>query len=270
MEQSPLILLVDDDPEVRTSVRLHLEADGFRVCAAADIAQALELAAAHLPHLAIVDLLLPGGHGFDLARRLRELADIPILVLSALGDEETRVLGLERYADDFLAKPFSQRELAARVRALLRRTWGRTRLLASAHQLEPGLAVDLGQRTIWKDGRAEHLTPTECRLLHLLMANAGRVLPTELLLDRVWPDGQGEATYLWEYVRRLRDKLGDDAAQPRYLQSERGVGYRFCLPAASGDAGTPRRRDAGTRRHGEGEAQGELPVALAADPGAAG
>ena len=222
------ILITDDDPDLLFTLRAQLEADGFDVQAASSGEAALTVAEKVLPHLAVLDLLMPGMDGFELARRLKRLGDVPIIMLTALDDEDTIVKGLEHFADDYITKPFSYRQLLARVRRVLERAWPSGEPDGPLLALDGGVEVDFTRRQVLRNGEpAERLTPTEARLLQLLARNAGRILPNALLLDRVWPDGGGSTQALWEYVRRLRQKLGDDPEQPRYLESERGIGYRL-------------------------------------------
>jgi DNA-binding response OmpR family regulator len=222
------ILVADDDPDLRFTLQAQLEADGYRVQAAPDGRAALALAERVLPHLAVVDLVMPGLDGFELARRLRRLGDVPIIMLTALDDEETKVRGLEGYAQDYVTKPFSYRELHARIKRVLERTGPGGETEPSLLDLDGAVRVDFARRQVLRPGREPvRLTPTEVRLLQLLSRNRGQVLPSALLLDRAWPDGGGSAPALWEYVRRLRQKLGDDPEAPRYLESERGIGYRL-------------------------------------------
>ena len=170
--------------------------------------------------------MMPGMDGFETSRRLKRKADIPILILTAVDTEETKVRAIELYADDYLTKPFSYAELAARIGRILKRAWP-AGPPASSERVDERLRIDFAAQRIQAGEETRRLTPTESRLLHLLYANAGRTLPIELILDRVWPDAEGEPAYLWEYIRRLREKLGDDPANPRYIASDRGIGYRF-------------------------------------------
>jgi DNA-binding response OmpR family regulator len=227
------ILITDDDPDLLFTLRSHLEADGYRVLAAPNGQTALTMAEKALPHLAIVDLVMPVMDGFELARRLKKLGDVPIIMLTALDDEESKVKGLELYADDYVTKPFSYRELHARIKRVLERSWPSGEPGAPQLKLEGGVQVDFTRRqVVHPNGETVRLSPTETRLLQLLARNAGQVLPNSLLLDRAWPDGGGSAQALWEYMRRLRQKLGDDPDSPRYIESERGIGYRLRKPAA--------------------------------------
>jgi two-component system, OmpR family, KDP operon response regulator KdpE len=230
MQVSPALLVVDDDPEILSSLSIHLRTDGYRVLRATGGKEALAALEQEMPALAIVDLMMPGMDGFETSRRIKRRADIPIIILTAIDTEETKVRAIEQYADDYLTKPFSYAELAARVGRILKRAWP-AGPPASVDRIDEHLTLDFAAQTVQVDGETRRLSPTESRLLHLLYANAGRILPNELILDRVWPDAEGEMSYLWEYIRRLREKLGDDPAEPRYIASERGIGYSFIKPA---------------------------------------
>jgi two-component system, OmpR family, KDP operon response regulator KdpE len=226
MQTSPALLVVDDDPEILSSLSIHLRADGYRVLRATGGKEALAALEQEMPALAIVDLMMPGMDGFETSRRIKRRADIPIIILTAVDTEETKVSAIEQYADDYLTKPFSYAELAARVGRILKRAWP-TGPPASADRIDDHLTLDFASQTVQVEGETRKLSPTESRLLHLLYANAGRILPNELILDRIWPDAEGEMSYLWEYIRRLREKLGDDPAAPRYIVTEPGLGYRW-------------------------------------------
>jgi DNA-binding response OmpR family regulator len=222
------ILITDDDPDLLFTLRAQLEADGYAVTAAASGEAALAAAEKALPHLAVLDLLMPGMDGFEVARRLKRQADVPIIMLTALDDEEHIVQGLESYAEDYVTKPFSYRELLARIKRVLERAWPSGEPEGPLLTLGDGIQVDFIRRQVLRDGEpVERLTPTEARLLQLLARNRGRILPNGLLLDRAWQDGGGSVPALWEYIRRLRQKLGDDPESPRFLESERGIGYRL-------------------------------------------
>ena len=222
------ILITDDDPDLLFTLGAQLEADGYRVLSAANGQAALRLAERTLPHLAVVDLVMPVMDGFELARRLKRLGEVPIIMLTALDDEESKVKGLERYADDYVTKPFSYRELRARIKHVLERAWPESEPAGAQVTLNGGVQVDFARRQVLRPGdEPVRLSPTEARLLYLLARNAGRVLPNALLLERAWPEGGGSPQALWEYIRRLRQKLGDDPESPRYIESERGIGYRL-------------------------------------------
>ena len=234
MQPSPALLVVDDDPEILNALSIHLRADGYRVLRAAGGREALAALDKELPALALVDLMMPGMDGFETSRRIKRRADIPIIILTAVDTEEAKVRAIELYADDYLTKPFSYPELAARIGRVLKRAWP-AGPPASAERIDARLRLDFAAQAVEVDDETRRLSPTEARLLHLLYANAGRILPNELILDRIWPDAEGEMSYLWEYIRRLREKLGDDPAEPRYIASERGIGYRFVKEEAKAE-----------------------------------
>jgi two-component system KDP operon response regulator KdpE len=229
MPAQPRLLLVDDDPDIVESLSINLSADGYRTDRAHSGREALACLQRELPALAVVDLMMPGMDGFETCRRIKRAADIPIIVLTAVLTATTKVRAIELYADDYVTKPFDYAELAARVRRVLGRAWPNG-APESVVRVDEHLQIDFGAHVVRAEGVDRRISPIECRLLHLLYANAGRTLPNELILDRLWSDGDGEMSYLWEYVRRLRDKLGDDSANPRYILSERGLGYRFQTP----------------------------------------
>ncbi|MDH4105815.1 MAG: response regulator transcription factor [Gammaproteobacteria bacterium] len=223
------ILIVDDDPDLLSLVGFALSQSGFAVVKGADVASALKSFAAEAPDLAILDINLPGGSGFDICEAIRKQSRIPVMMLTARGEEEDLVRALDLGADDYLTKPFSPRTLLARVRALLRRsgvesggamTVGRLRLDLEA------LVLHLG------DGPAVKLTKLETRLLQILLANAGHVVGTERLLTHVWGHrGSGDRQLLKQLVHRLRHKIEADPADPRVLRTEAGAGYRIDEPA---------------------------------------
>jgi DNA-binding response OmpR family regulator len=223
----PQLLLVDDDRDLLLSLRLQLEADGFQVLVAENGRRALAITGEVLPHLAVVDLMMPGLDGFEVAKRLRQYADVPVIMLTAIDDPVRKVEGLTGYADDYVTKPFAYGELLARIRNLLGRAWPQGRPVDSTTVVDDALTIDFARHVAIVAGEERRLSPTEARLLHLLVKNRGQILPNELLLDRLWPDGNGAMNSLWEYVRRLREKLGDTSEEPRYVASERGIGYRF-------------------------------------------
>lgn len=223
----PTVLVVDDEPAIRELVRFTLEREGFRVRLAGDGWEALEAARREAPDLVVLDLMLPGLSGEDVCRALRAEMDVPVLMLTARKEESDRVSGLELGADDYVTKPFSPRELAARVRAILRRT--RSREAGGGE----GLVVDVERRRVTLDGRPVDLTYTEFELLRTLRAYPGRVFSREDLLSRVWgQDFYGDTRTVDVHIRHLREKLGEDPARPRFIETVRGVGYRFRETAA--------------------------------------
>jgi DNA-binding response OmpR family regulator len=220
------ILLVEDDPAVMTLTRDHLERDGFRVQAAGDGVTALDALASEPPDLVVLDLRVPGFEGFEALAAVRRLSDVPVVVVTGRGDELDRVLGLEMGADDYVVKPFSTRELCARVRSVLRRA----RPPREDHELRfDGLIVDPVTREVVVDGRLVPLTSREFDLLHFLASSPRQVFCRAQLLRQVWsssPDWQDAAT-VTEYIHRLRSKIEPDSHQPRWITTVWGAGYRF-------------------------------------------
>ena len=234
------ILVVDDEPRMIRFIRLNLEHDGFDVSEAATGAAALTQLRDSLPDLMLLDVMMPELDGFETLRLVREISSVPVIMLTAKGDEEDRVRGLELGADDYITKPFSPRELVSRVRAVLRRTEAAP---ASPHEpihVDDRLKIDFDRRQIWVEGRLVQLRPTEYRLLYHLVQNAGWVVPHDQLLAKVWGYEYREEThYLRLYINYLRQKLEPDPAHPRYILTERGVGYRFVDYRREGQAGAP-------------------------------
>jgi two-component system, OmpR family, KDP operon response regulator KdpE len=224
---SPAVLIVEDEKLIRRFVRASLEEEGCRVYEAGTCADGLLEAGANKPDLIVLDLGLPDGNGVDFIRDLRAWSDVPILVLSARSNEKDKIQALDVGADDYLTKPFGVGELRARARALLRR---QSRISDEASPIiEFGEArVDLSRRVVTRAGEPVHLTPIEYRLLCVLLANTGKVMTQRHLLREVWGPASVESNhYLRVYVGHLRQKLEDDATQPKYLLTETGVGYRF-------------------------------------------
>jgi DNA-binding response OmpR family regulator len=219
------ILIVDDDPDLLSLVAFALAQSGFVVVKAADVKTALQVFAAEAPDLAILDINLPGGSGFDICAAIRRQSRIPVMMLTARGEEEDLVRALDLGADDYLTKPFSPRTLLARVRALLRRAG-----LEAGDAMTAGtLRLDLESLLLYV-GKAEpvKLTKLETRLLQILIANAGHVVGTERLLTHVWGHrGSGDRQLLKQLVHRLRQKIEEDPAAPRMLKTESGAGYRL-------------------------------------------
>ncbi len=222
------VLVVEDDPSLREFVRRNLEVRGFQVAAVEDGLSALAALEQHLPDLIVLDVMLPGLDGLKVCQRVRQVSTVPIIVLSALGEQADKVRALDLGADDYLTKPFGVDELLARVRAVLRRSrW--TEAPPSSETLRAGsLEIDTGRRRVTHRGAEVKLTPTEFDLLALLVSNAGKVLTHRFILQRVWgPEYGDESEYLRVYVGRLRRKLEADPAHPRIILTEQGVGYRF-------------------------------------------
>lgn len=222
------LLLIEDEPQVRRFLRATLVAHGYRLLEAETGEQGLQMAAAHTPDLVLLDLGLPDLDGLAVTRRLREWSSVPIVVLSARGQENDKVEALDAGADDYLTKPFGTGELLARIRVALRH-----RAQAGAPGGEPAfevgdLRVDLATRQVFVRGAEVHFTPTEYKLLTLLIKHAGRVITQRQLLREVWgPNAQSQTHYLRVYMAQLRHKIEATPARPRYLVTEPGVGYRF-------------------------------------------
>ena len=228
------ILVVDDEPTLRRTLRANLLARGYQVALAETGEDALAQATAHTPDLVILDLMLPGLSGLEVCRLLRARSAMPILVLSARGEEQTKVRALDMGADDYLTKPFGMDELLARLRALLRQPVASSGE-ASLLRVE-GFAADLDAQQVWRDGTLLDLTRREFDVLVFLLRHAGRVVTHRLVLGAVWgPDYAGETQYLRVFINRLRRKIEDDPAHPRLIVTEPGVGYRLLPPSASGD-----------------------------------
>jgi DNA-binding response OmpR family regulator len=223
------LLMIDDDEKLVSLVREYLEPHGFEVAAVHDGHGGVEAVLTGDPALVILDLMLPGIDGLELCRRLRQSSRVPILMLTARGDETDRVVGLEMGADDYLSKPFNARELLARIRAILRRSDGEPIAEAAAPLYAGPVIVDPGARRVTVRGREVDLTTAEFDVLHALAANAGRVLSRDQLLERV--HGPNWAAYdrsVDVHVSRIRQKIEDDPRRPALLKTVRGVGYQFC------------------------------------------
>ncbi len=224
----PRVLVVDDEPQIVRALKVVLREAGFEAVPAASVAEALDQAAVRPPQAAIVDLVLPDGDGVEVTRRLREWSEMPILVLSAVGDEEQKVRALEAGADDYITKPFGARELVARLQAALRR--------AGPAEEDPtvtveGLEVDIAARVVRREGEPVHLTPIEFDLLRVLVQNRGRLMTHRKLLAEVWgPEYVDDVQPLRTHIARLRGKIEPEGgAGPRYVVTDPGVGYRFPL-----------------------------------------
>jgi DNA-binding response OmpR family regulator len=225
------IMLVDDEPLITDSLSYSLRREGFDVKAVGDGAIALQEILAFQPDLVVLDIMLPGMSGLEICRRLRAQSAIPVIMLTARGEEIDRVLGLEVGADDYLPKPFSFRELLARVRSILRRVELDRQVSQTQSVTLGNLTLDPVARRIFKDDQELQLSAREFDLLSNLMKNAGRALSREELLSEVWgSDWIGDQRTLDVHVRWLRLKVEDDPASPRYIQTVRGHGYRFAGP----------------------------------------
>ena len=222
------ILLVEDEPAIAEPLAETLTREGFHLEVAGTAAGAVEAAGRVRPDLILLDLMLPDGSGFDVCREVRRDSQVPIIMLTARGDEADRVIGLELGADDYVVKPFSARELIARIRAVLRRT-ATTHAASTEEVAELGdIRIDRARRTASVGGEQLELSRKEFDLLRLLVDNAGTVVTRERLIDEVWDTNWfGSTKTLDVHVSALRKKLGDDPSTPRYIHTVRGVGFRF-------------------------------------------
>jgi two-component system, OmpR family, KDP operon response regulator KdpE len=224
----PRVLVADDELQILRALRVVLRDAGFEVVAAQSAAEALDRAAVRPPQAAIVDLVLPDGDGVEVTRRLREWSEMPILVLSAIGEEEQKVRALEAGADDYVTKPFGARELVARLQAALRRAAGGAGEGEKSRIEVEGLAIDFAARTVSRDGEPVHLTPIEFDLLRVLARNRGRLMTHRALLTEVWGPGYGEDVQaLRTHIARLRAKIEPEGPVPIYILTDPGIGYRF-------------------------------------------
>jgi len=223
-----LILVVDDESRMIRFVRMNLELEGFQVAGASNGLEALEKVRDYLPDLVVLDVMMPEMDGFETLERLREISTVPVIMLTVKGDEADRIRGLELGADDYVTKPFSPRELASRIRAVLRRAEMPSPVAKTVIEVDDHLQIDFRQREVIVDGERIRLRPTEYRLLYHLVNNAGWVMTHEMLLSKVWGyEYREEAGLLRLYITYLRKKIEPEPGNPRYIFTERGVGYRF-------------------------------------------
>lgn len=223
------ILTVDDEPATLKLLQANLKTDGYDTLSAIDGAEALKVIEEKMPDLVVLDIMMPKIDGFEVLRRVREWSQLPIIVLSARGDDEDKIKCLNMGADDYISKPFSVGELLARVRTVLRRVEAIGTTNSTVPSISSGeLEVCFAQRKVTISGAEIKLTPTEFRLLEELMVNVEKVLTHVHLLSRVWgPEYQGEREYLHTFVRRLRAKIEPDPTKPRYIITVPAVGYQF-------------------------------------------
>lgn len=224
-----LILVVDDEPRMIGFIRMNLELEGHRVIEAHNGLEALEAIRTKLPDLVLLDVMMPELDGFETLKMLREFSSIPVIMLTAKGEENDKVYGLELGADDYVSKPFGPRELSSRIKAVLRRF---DMPSASPEQavlkVDDRLQVDFNRREVIVEGQHIKLRPTEYRLLYHLIENAGWTVPHDQLLAKVWGyEYRDEAHYVRLYVNYLREKIEENPSKPKYILTERGVGYRF-------------------------------------------
>ena len=222
------ILVVDDEKGLVKLIRLNLEHDGFEVFEANNGAQAMDRLRAVIPDLVLLDVMMPDLDGFQVLRMIREVGSTPVIMLTAKGEENDKVRGLELGADDYVTKPFSPRELTSRIRAVLRRGSFADQTDTGKIDVDGRLQIDFDRHEVWVDGELVQLRPTEYRLLYHLVKNAGWVLTHDQILSKVWGyEYEDEPHYVRLYINYLRKKIEKDPANPRYILTERGVGYRF-------------------------------------------
>jgi len=222
------ILVVDDERRMVGFIRLNLEQDGFEVIEAYNGTEALDRLRDSLPDLILLDVMMPDIDGFEVLRTIREISQVPVIMLTAKGEEDDKVRGLELGADDYVTKPFSPRELVSRVKAVLRRGSSFEDGDQGVIEVNSRLKIDFGRREVWVDDELVKLRPTEYRLLYHLVQNAGWVLTHDQILTKVWGyEYRDEPHYVRLYINYLRKKIEEDPANPEYILTERGVGYRF-------------------------------------------
>jgi len=224
------VMVVDDEKPLRDFVRRNLEVRGYKVLTAANGLEAMAVFQNENIHLVILDIMMPHMDGLEVTRRIREVSHIPIIILTAMGEETDKVRAFDMGADDYLTKPFGVGELLGRIKAVLRRAdW--TDSVSSGERIVRGeLNVDMEKHKVEVQGDVIDLTPTEFNLLVYFMKNAGKTLPHRTILQNVWGTEYGdEAEYLRVYVGKLRQKIEDDPMNPKYLHTEHGIGYRFEL-----------------------------------------
>ena len=222
------ILVVDDEPDIVSVVRMTLEAEGFEVSTGYSAQDAFDLINRKgLPHLAVLDIMMPGTDGITLARKLQKFSDLPVIMLTAIDEEATVVKTIEEVAEDYVTKPFKPKELAARVKRVIRRMGDFAFRLETLTVIDDRLAVDFAGKKVLIDEKPVSLTPTETKILHILIRSARRTVTTEYLLARLWPLDEVFEDTLRVHVHRLRQKIEPNASKPEYLITQRGVGYSF-------------------------------------------
>jgi two-component system KDP operon response regulator KdpE len=226
-----LILVVDDEPRMIRFVQYNLELEGFRVIVAHNGLEAVEKVRTQLPDLVIMDVMMPEMDGFEALSQIREISDVPVIMLTVKNEDEDKHLAFSSGADDYLTKPFSPQELVDRVKAVLRRASGPSSTDSQILEVDERLKIDFASREVIVDGKRVSLRPTEWRLLYHLVKNANWVMPAELLLQKVWGfEYQDDVQLLRLYIAYLRSKIEKDTSNPQYILTERGVGYKFVMP----------------------------------------
>ena len=222
------ILIVDDDRDLQNLLRLNLEREGYQVVSAFSGEQALEIIEKYgIPHLAVVDIYMPGMTGPEFCSKLQEFSDVPVIMLTSEVDTDVVVNSIERYAEDYMTKPFVTREFLVRVDRLIRRIHSFDYAMEPSIRLDDYLQVSMGRRIVTVNGEEITLTPTETKLLHIFMNNRNRVVTLEFLLNRLWPRDEVYEDRLRVHVHRLRQKIANGSSDRTYIVTERGLGYRF-------------------------------------------
>jgi two-component system KDP operon response regulator KdpE len=228
MAEGRTILVADDEPDLLNAVRLYLEDEGYQVITATNGEQALEKVRTRLPDLVVLDVMMPEMNGFEALAEIRRASNVPVIMLTVKGEESDKVRGLGLGADDYVTKPFSQRELLSRIQAVLRRAETPAFVPRTKIVVDDDLSIDFSRNEVWLKGKKVQLTPTEYRLLYHLVSNPGRILSHESLLAKVWGhEYRDEDHYVRLYITYLRQKIEPDPAHPKYILTERGLGYRF-------------------------------------------
>jgi two-component system KDP operon response regulator KdpE len=227
-EDAKLILIADDEARMRRFIKMNLDLEGYRVIEASNGLEALDRVREDLPDLVLLDVMMPELDGFETLRIIRETSTVPVIMLTVRDDESDKVKGLELGADDYVTKPFGPRELASRIKAVLRRTEMDSSGDSSLIVVDDYLQLDFARRQVFAGGQEVKLRPTEYRLLYHLVQNAGQVLTHEMILSKVWGyEYRDESQYVRLYITYLRQKIEPDPSNPRYILTERGIGYRF-------------------------------------------
>ena len=228
MHDAKRILVVDDEARMRRFMAMNLDLEGYQVLEASNGLEAVKRVREDLPDLVLLDVMMPEMDGFEALRLIRQSSNVPVIMLTVKSDEEDKVRGLELGADDYVTKPFGPRELASRIKAVLRRVDLPTTVEQSLIKVDDRLQIDFNHRQVIVEGQPIKLRPTEYRLLYHLVNNAGWTMPHETLLAKVWGhEYRDETHYLRLYINYLRQKIERDPANPEYILTERGVGYRF-------------------------------------------
>ena len=228
MAEARTILVVDDEPDLLNAVRLYLEDEGYQVLTATNGEEALAKVRTRLPDLIVLDVMMPQMNGFEALGEIRRISNVPVIMLTVKGEESDKVRGLGLGADDYVTKPFSQRELLSRIQAVLRRAETPAFVPRTKIVVDDDLTIDFSRNEVWLKGQKVQLTPTEYRLLYHLVSNPGRILSHESLLAKVCGyEYREEEHYVRLYITYLRQKIEPDPSHPKYILTERGLGYRF-------------------------------------------